>query len=320
MNKEIAEKAVDIALQSPAQGLNFEFQGGEPLLNFEVIKHIVAYAEENKGSHEISYNVVTNLTILTDEILDFLVEHKFGISTSIDGSRFVHDLNRPFKDGSGTYAKAVAAIKKIQNRGIRVGAIQTTTRVSLKYPREIVRAYKDLGFESIFVRPLTPLGKATLNWNVIGYTPDEFLSFYREVVGEIIRINRNERFMKEEHSSILLSRIEGKFVNYMELRSPCGASVGQMAYFYDGNVFTCDEGRMLYEMGMDEYLGGDGIAAVEWPEQCSEAVPDNCLEAVLEPEGDEERRITLRSLGAFREINADWLTADEQEDKGDQKA
>ena len=71
---------------------------------------------------------------------------------------------------------------------------------------------------------------------------------------------------------------------------------------------------------MDEYLGGDGIAAVEWPEQCPEAVPDNCLEAVLEPEGDEERRITLRSLGAFREPDADWLTADEQDDKGDQKA
>ena len=46
-------------------------------------------------------------------------------------------------------------------------------------------------------------------------------------------------------------------MNYMELRSPCGASVGQMAYFYDGNVFTCDEGRMLYEMGMDDFKIGN---------------------------------------------------------------
>ena len=163
MSKEIAEHAVDIALQSPAPYLNFEFQGGEPLLNFDIIKHIVAYAEEHKGKHEISYNIVSNLTLLNDEILDFMVEHKFGVSTSIDGPEYVHDQNRPFKNGNGTYQTAVAAIKKIQARGIRVGAIQTTTRTSLKYPRAIVRAYKELGFESIFIRPLTPLGKATLN-------------------------------------------------------------------------------------------------------------------------------------------------------------
>lgn len=249
MSKEIAEKAVDIALQSPSQNLNFEFQGGEPLLNFEIIKHIVSYAEANKGCHEISYNVVTNLTLLTDEILEFFIRYNFGISTSIDGPEFVHNSNRPFKDGRGTYAKAVASIKKIQSKGIQVGAIQTTTKNSLKYPREIVRAYRDLGFESIFVRPLTPLGKATLNWESIGYTPEEFLGFYREVIDELIQINKNECFMKEDHLSILLNRIDGNFVNYMELRSPCGASIGQLAYYADGDIFTCDEGRMLHEMG-----------------------------------------------------------------------
>lgn len=257
MSKEIAEKAVDIALQSPAKCLNFEFQGGEPLMNFEIIKHIVSYAEENRGNHDISYNIVTNLTLLTDEILDYLVEHKFGISTSIDGPQCVHDWNRPFKDGSGTYEKAVSSIKKMQERGIRVGAIQTTTKTSLKYPREIVRAYKELGFESIFIRPLTPLGKATRNWNDIGYTPEEFLLFYQKVIDELIQINKNERFMKEDHSSILLSRIEGKFVNYMELRSPCGASIGQLAYYADGDIFTCDEGRMLHEMGDHTFRLGD---------------------------------------------------------------
>ncbi len=89
---------------------------------------------------------------------------------------------------------------------------------------------------------------------------------------------------------------------------------------YHFDWYRLESEEELYELGMDEYLGGDGIAAVEWPEQCPEAVPDNCLEAVLEPEGDEERRITLRSLGAFREADAGWLTADEQDDKGDQKA
>lgn len=294
MNKEIAEKAVDIALQSPAQYLNFEFQGGEPLLNFDIIKHIVAYAEERKGQHEICYNIVSNLTLLNDEILDFMVEHKFGVSTSIDGPEYVHDQNRPFKNGSGTFQAAVASIKKIQARGIRVGAIQTTTKASLKYPREIVRAYKDLGFDSIFIRPLTPLGKATLNWESIGYTPDEYLAFYREVIDELIQINQNERFMKEDHSSILISRIEGKFVNYMELRSPCGASIGQLAYYADGDIFTCDEGRMLHEMGDHTFRLGNvftssysdiinnGVCRTVCASSILETIP-NCCDCVYQP-------------------------------------
>lgn len=65
---DISEKCVDLALQSPNRYLSFEFQGGEPLLNFDTMKHIVLYAEEHKGNKEIAYNVVTNLTVLTEEM------------------------------------------------------------------------------------------------------------------------------------------------------------------------------------------------------------------------------------------------------------
>lgn len=249
MTEEMAEKAVDIALQSPTRDLSFEFQGGEPLLNFDIIKHIVSYTEEHKGNHEIMYNVVSNLTLITDQILEFLVEYNFGISTSVDGPEMVHNSNRPFSDGAGTYRKVADSIRKIREKGLPVGAIQTTTRTSLAYPREIVRAYKELGFDSVFLRPLTPLGKATLNWNKIGYTPEEFLAFYTQALDEVIVLNQNDGFFKENHAAILLSRMNGKFVNYMELRSPCGASIGQLAYYADGDIFTCDEGRMLHEMG-----------------------------------------------------------------------
>ena len=112
-------------------------------------------------------------------------------------------MNRPFKSGGGTYAKVTGVIKKLREKGIRVGAIQTTTRASLKYPREIVRTYRDLGFENIFIRPLTPLGKATFNWEEIGYTPEEFIDFYQDVMDELIQINKTGHFMKEDHYSIL---------------------------------------------------------------------------------------------------------------------
>ncbi len=257
MDPNTAEKAVDIALQSPEEYLSFEFQGGEPLLNFEIIKHIVNYAEENKGNHKINYNVVTNLTLLSDEILDFLIEYSFSISTSIDGPQNVHDRNRYFTGGTGTYNKVIESVNKIRNAGLRVGAIETTTRMSLDYPKEIVRSYVNMGFDSIFLRPLTPLGKATVNWSEIGYSPEEFIAFYRKGLEELILINKSGIFIKEEHASILLKRIDGQSMNYMELRSPCGAGIGQLAYYSDGNVFTCDEGRMFYEMGKDTFCLGN---------------------------------------------------------------
>ena len=294
MDKKTAERAVDIALQSPEYSLSFEFQGGEPLLNFEVIRHIVEYAEENKGDHEISYNVVTNLTLLTDEILEFFKEHHFGLSTSLDGNELVHNANRKYVGGKGTFSSVLRSVDKIRQSGLHVGAIQTTTRFSLNYPKEIVRAYADLGFDSIFIRPLTPLGKASMYWEKIGYTPEEFLGFYKEAADELIQMNREGIWIKEDHASILLRRISGQFVNYMELRSPCGAGIGQMAYYADGNIFTCDEGRMLYEMGEGAFCLGNvhereykdlienGICRTVCASSILETVPA-CCDCVYQP-------------------------------------
>lgn len=294
MSAEMAEKAVGIALQSPSRYLSFEFQGGEPLLNFDIIKHIVEYTETHKGKHEIKYNVVSNLTLITDEMLDFFIEYNFGISTSIDGPETVHNSNRMFADGSGTYNKVVESIRKIREKGIHIGAIQTTTKKALPYPRETVRAYKELGFESIFLRPLTPLGKATLNWSEIGYTPEEFLAFYTQALDELIKINLEEGFFKEDHAAILLSRMNGNFVNYMELRSPCGASIGQLAYYADGDIFTCDEGRMLHEMGDHTFRLGNvfessysdiinsGVCKTVCASSILETIP-TCCDCVYQP-------------------------------------
>lgn len=257
MDKKTAEKAVDIALQSPTRCLTFEFQGGEPLLNFDIIKHIVEYTEEKNVKHNINYNVVTNITLIDDEKIEFFKKYNFGVSTSIDGHEILHNNNRPFKDGSPTFKKILASLEKIRNAGIYVGAIQTTTRESLKYPEEIVKTYYNLGFDSIFIRPLTPLGKATINWKNIGYTAEEYLEFYLKALKTAIALNKDGVFFKEEHATILLKRMFGHFVNYMELRSPCGAGIGQLAYYADGNIFTCDEGRMLYEMGNDAFKLGN---------------------------------------------------------------
>lgn len=258
MDMETAEKAVDIALQSPEHKLNFEFQGGEPISNFDVLKHIYEYAEEHKGNHLISYSVVSNLTLMSDEMIRFLIENKIQIATSLDGPAKVHDFNRPFKSDKGSYDIVVNKIKRIKELGGTVGAIQTTTRQSLTYPREIIDEYRKLGFDNVFIRPLTKLGTALERWNEIGYTAEEFISFYKACLEYIIELNKNGDMFREGHVSIFSSKIiNGCAQNYMELRSPCGAGIGQLAYYYNGDVFTCDEGRMLSEMGDNAFKLGN---------------------------------------------------------------
>ena len=93
MSIEIAKKSVDIALQSPNKYLSFEFQGGEPLTNFDVIKYIIEYSKENTKGKQIDYNVVSNLTLLTDEMIDFFVENNVSICTSIDGNEELQNKN-----------------------------------------------------------------------------------------------------------------------------------------------------------------------------------------------------------------------------------
>ncbi len=258
MSDEIAEKCVDVALQSPSRFLSFEFQGGEPLANFETLKHIVLYTEQKKGSKCITYNLVSNLTLLTDEMLDFLVEHNVGISTSLDGNEELHNKNRCFSSGCGSYDIVIDKIKEIQDRNLSIGAIQTTTKYSLDNYKIIIDEYVNQNQTSIFLRPLTCLGTAARVWDEIGYTAEEFIEFYKNSLLYILELNKQGVDICENHAVIFLKKILlGVSENYMELRSPCGAAIGQVAYFYDGNVFTCDEGRMLYEMGDDAFKVGN---------------------------------------------------------------
>lgn len=294
MTEEVARCAVDIALQSPEHNLDFEFQGGEPLENFSIIKFIVLYAETHKGNHCINYSLVSNLTLLTDEIMDFIKTFHIAVSTSIDGNCFVHDYNRHYADGKGSFEQVRQGIEMLKDRNISVGAIETTTKYSLKFAKQIVQAYKDLGFSNIFIRPLTPLGRANKDWKVFGYTPEEFLSFYKEALEEIMRLNREGFSMREDHAAIFLKRIFGGFINYMELRSPCGGGVGQIAYYANGKIFTCDEARMVYEMGDSAFCIGDvfqnqyreliknGICRTVCSSSILESIP-TCADCVYQP-------------------------------------
>lgn len=257
MTEETARRAVAIALQTPARYITIEFQGGEPLLNFETLKFIVEYTNENKADKNVEFSMVSNLMLLDEEKLDFLMTHNVMICTSLDGDEVLHNRNRPyFRQNS--FRILTDRLKKLKDRGISVSAIQTTTRYSLHRYQELVNQYVALGLDQITVRPLTPLGYAEKNWTEIGYTVEEFLEFYRNILEYIIDCNRRGILIIEGHARIFLSKIfRHDAGNYMELRSPCGGAIGQMAYYHNGKVYSCDEARMLAEMGDDSFCLGN---------------------------------------------------------------
>lgn len=258
MDAETARKAVDFALQSPAKELTFEFQGGEPLLNFPVIRELVLYTNQKCQDKRIHFSLVSNLSLLTPEICDFLLQHQVSICTSLDGPAALQCRNRISRGERNSYEYVQQGISLLAQRGYHAGAIETTTRYSLPYARQIVREYQKQKQHSIFLRPLTPLGYAKNQWDKIGYTAEEFLDFYRKALREIMDLNRQGYFMKEQQAAYFLNKILlGVAENYMELRSPCGAALGQMAYNYDGNIYTCDEARMVAEMGQPVFRLGN---------------------------------------------------------------
>lgn len=283
MDQETAKKSVELALQSPSNYLSFEFQGGEPLLNFDMIRFIVEYTEEHCNDKKIDFSVVTNTLLLSDEMIAFFRVHKVSVSTSLDGDLRIHNYNRPQIVGGGTFEIVSGNIKKLHNSGVPVGAIQTTTKASLSSPKAIVDTYINLRLKSLFIRPLTPLGYAKEHWDTIGYTAEEFIYFYNEILDIILDYNMRGIHIVEGHAAIFLRKILSQYSdNYMELRSPCGASIGQMAYYYDGNIYTCDEGRMIAEMGIPEFRLGD-VEAENYDELMeSQVCKITCQASILE--------------------------------------
>ena len=71
---------------------------------------------------------------------------------------------------------------------------------------------------------------------------------------------------------------------------------------YHFDWYRLQSSEELYEMGLDEYLGGDGVAVIEWPGQCSDAIPETCLSIIIEPQEDETRRILFDYRGGFRNL------------------
>lgn len=268
MSVETARKAVDLALSSTNGFVTIEFQGGEPLVNFPVVKEIIEYAtERNKEiGKRLEFTMVSNFSLLTEEKLQFLLANKVQLCTSIDGPEELHNAQRKLPQTHNAFQAAAKWIKRVNEAYIEIGldptlyhveALMTTTKATLDMWKEVVDTYVGLGCKTIFLRPVDPFGFAERARLRLEYPRNKYMEFYRNAVDYMIELNKQGVEILERYAAIFLTKIlRGEDPNFLDNRSPAGAGIGQLAYSYDGNVYTCDEGRMLAAVQDDTCLLG----------------------------------------------------------------
>ena len=253
MNIEVASRVLDFLAASKSLRPILEIQGGEPLLNWNAIEFLAKNFLKIKDKHDLGgIAIVTNLLFLDNKKLNFLIDHNVKICSSLDGPAFVHDKNRVFPDGKGTYNDVIKKIDMIRReykrRGLKttVGLLPTITKQSLPYHKEIVDEYLRLGQGSIAIRYANKLGKAIGSWSELGITAEEFCDFWSKSVDYIIELNKKGKKIFERTLHVMLNKILNKLdPRYVDMMNPCGAGRSVLTYNPLGAVYTCDEARML---------------------------------------------------------------------------
>ena len=292
MTWDVAQKTVEMIFRSPSSDIKIEFQGGEPLLNFEIIRDIVEYAEilNRFTKKRLQFVICTNLTLIDEAMLDYCKAHKIFLSTSLDGSRDVQNANRQPRngdaDGYEMFIDGLTRTRKILGTGA-CSPLLTVTRTNLNDLNGVVDEYMRLNFNGVFIRALNPYGYASTNIKALGYSVDEFVAAYKSALNYIIRRNLEGNFFVEYFASLLLKRILTPFpTGFVDLQSPCGNIIGGVIYDYDGNVYASDEGRMLARMGDRKFLLGN-VRRDSWQSifkgiKAQEIVKSSCLETLPE--------------------------------------
>jgi len=151
MSFEIGKKAVDFFLDH-TDDLDIRFFGGEPLIEFELLRDIVLYTEEtvSKRNKKIKYAVVTNATLLSKEVAEFFSHHRINYSITFDGNQQSQDINRVFPDGQGTFATVDRHIPLILHFTPYVNIVKVVNPDNIRYLSDSIQYFMTKGLRIIF--------------------------------------------------------------------------------------------------------------------------------------------------------------------------
>ncbi len=159
MSFEVGKAALDflIANSGNRRNLEVDFFGGEPLMNFEVVKQLVAYGREQEELHNkrFRFTLTTNGVLSNDEVMESANQEMANVVLSIDGREEVNDRMRPFRGGAGSYRLIVPKFQKLADsrNQERYYVKETSTRHNLDFSQDVLHL-ADLGFKQISVEPV----------------------------------------------------------------------------------------------------------------------------------------------------------------------
>ncbi len=250
MDESTARRAVDFLFDRAAQSdtCSLNFDGGEPFLNFSLVRRMVDYATNSAKNHNrtLLLNISSNGTLLTEKKVRYLKEHRVSLGLSIDGDRAAHDTARLTVDGKGSYGLLISAINQSKLFDYRpytqaLGTITTQTLNCLSAIKHII----DLGFKIIYFEPVGRQNKScALDTRQLDELERQFSAiadFYAEelIAGNPLILRNFFRPLEKIHS-------RSKF------GFRCSAGVRTFAVSPNGDIFPC------YKfVGMADYIMGN---------------------------------------------------------------
>ena len=189
MSYEVGKQALDFLIANSGNRKNLEGDvfGGEPLMNWKVVKDLVAYGRSQEKIHNkhFRFTLTTNGVLLNDEIMEFANKEMDNVVLSIDGRREVHDFMRPFRKGAGSYDLVVPKFQKFaDSRGQKkYYARGTFTRHNLDFSKDVLHL-ADLGLEQISVEPVVADEKEeyALQWEDVPKICEEYDKLAKEII------------------------------------------------------------------------------------------------------------------------------------------
>ena len=256
MSLEVGKKALDflVANSGNRRNLEVDFFGGEPLMNFDVVKELVAYGRELEKTHDkhFRFTLTTNGVLLRDDVIEFANKEMDNIVLSIDGRKEVHDHMRPFKNGKGSYDFILDKFKKVaESRNQQKYYVRGTfTHYNLDFVKDVL-SLADEGFEQISVEPVVagPEEPYAIREEDI----PQICEGYDELAKEMLKRKKEGRGFNFFHYMIDLS---GGPCVYKRL-SGCGSGTEYLAVAPWGDLYPCHQ-----FVGEEEFCLGnvdDGI-------------------------------------------------------------
>ena len=240
MSYETGKQALDflIANSGSRRNLEVDFFGGEPLMNWDVVKQLVAYGREQEKLHDkhFRFTLTTNGVLLNDEIMEFANKEMDNVVLSIDGRKEVHDRMRPFRKGAGSYDLIVPKFQKFaeSRHQDKYYVRGTYTHFNTDFSKDVLHL-ADLGFKQISVEPVVaqPTDEYALKESDLPVLFDE----YDRLAAEMVKRNKAGNGFNFFHFMIDL---EGGPCVYKRL-SGCGSGTEYLAVTPWGDFYPCHQ-------------------------------------------------------------------------------